>query len=175
MAAYLSISLFFVIVLQATNGLQLVTTSNIRGVRPDDLHRFLATPTNWPKIVASSQSVRPPGDGPSNRVDVPLRVGERVEEIFGLPPILPLSVSWECVQSDVSNGALDFYSADGLRGIAKDCRMKFRIMSTKGDGSGSDVTLTMIYEPLSPLAVLATPVLTLDNALALKLLLPNAI
>ena len=33
----------------------------------------------------------------------------------------------------------------------------------------------MEYEPQSPLAVLATPILTLDNALAFKVLLPSAL
>ena len=52
-----------------------------------------------------------------NRVDVPLREGDYVEEIFGLPPLLPLSVVWKCVSSNVDDGILEFYSKDGVQDL----------------------------------------------------------
>ena len=132
------------------------------GVTPEALHDFLATPSNWPRIVLSSQRVE--GDG----IERPLGVGSTVDEIFGLPPLIPLSVRWTCVASDRAGGRLEFASPGGLDGVASECKMAFDI-------SASGVLLEMSYLPRSPLARLATPVLALDNALALKLLLPRAL
>jgi len=157
---------------------ELTTTSKIRGVSPADLHNFLATPTNWPKIVASSFSVKEPHSN-SNRIDVPLEVGDKVEEVFGLPPLIPLSVVWECVEASApaastdKKGKLEFYSAGGVPNIATDCRMKFQIQQ-ESDGVCS-VKLEMEFDPVSPLILGATPILKLDNDLALKVLLPSAI
>ena len=151
---------------------------------PEDLHRFLGSPSNWPKIVASSHSVKYRGYDGKNPGD-PLGVGGRVEEIFGLPPLLPLSVAWECVESiapqkvgGAGGGRLEFYSRDGVPGIASSCRMAFDIQRADHPGEprgGSRVSLRMEYEPLSPLALLAVPILMADNALALKLLLPSVL
>ena len=115
----------------------------------------------------------------------PLPQGQSVDEIFGLPPLFPLSVTWKCVKSipPITNngkaGRLEFYSVDGVPGIASRCKMNFDIKSSSIDDSsgveGSNVSFEMEYEPLSPLAVLATPILTLDNALALKVLLPSVL
>ena len=46
--------------------------------------------------------------------------------------------------------------------------------SIEADGDASVVDLAMSYEPASPLALLAAPVLVVDNWLALNVLLPNA-
>ena len=100
---------------------QLRTYSTISNIGMEDLQSFIATPTNWPKIVASSHSVKPV----TNPVDRPLKLGESVEEVFGLPPILPLSVVWECVRMD--GGHLEFSSKDGVPGLANDCKMIFQI------------------------------------------------
>ncbi len=167
----------------------LTTTSKIKGVSTADLHNFLATPTNWPQIVASSNSVK---QNRSNPIDVPLKVGDEVEEVFGLPPLIPLSVVWKCVESlapdsvpspstvtaagkvDSSVGRLEFYSASGVPNIATDCKMKFLIRQESD--SVCSVKMDMEFDPVFPLLLLgAAPILKLDNDLALKVLLPNTI
>lgn len=142
---------------------RLVTVSALPGVAPTRAVQYLATPSNWPALVLSSWSVR--GDD----VDLPFAPGQSVEEIFGLPPLLPLEVTWTCTAAD--NSSLVFDSPDGLAGIASDCQMEFQALP---DGAGgSTVKLTMSYEPLSPLATVAQPILAIDNAIALKLNLPS--
>jgi len=155
-----------------------LTTSSVVKGSPAELYNFIATPTNWPSIVASSHSVKK-SLVRDNPVDIPLKVGDCVEEVFGLPPLLPLSVVWECVVADESSGELEFCSKDGVPNFAKNCSMKFTILSI-GDASSSDVDgntnvqLVMGYEALNPLVFAATPLLIVDNSLALKVLLPLA-
>jgi hypothetical protein len=145
--------------------IQLQTTAKIQGeYTKEQVHQFLATPSDWPKIVLSSWNV----EGTTNS---PLKRNERVDEIFGWPPLLPLSVSWTCVNSDAKKGLLDVRSPDGLKGIASDCRMLFQI--DQETANTVNVDLIMEYEPQNVLGTLAIPVLTIDNALALKVLLPN--
>jgi hypothetical protein len=208
--------LFFYQITQSTS-FTLSTTSTIKGISSARLHDFLATPSNWPRIVASSHSVKP-STSKSNRVDVPLQVGDEVEEVFGLPPLLPLSVVWKCIESSPpsppslsslstkggrgggkglfsrngngssnNDGRLEFYSANGVRNLAKDCYMKFFIEDVSDGENENDtnanattdackVTLDMEFDPVLPLLVMgATPLLKLDNDLALKVLLPAAI
>ena len=133
------------------------------GMSASEVHSFLATPSNWPQFVASSHSVR-------GAVDQPLSVGDSVDEIFGLPPVLPLTVSWTCLQADAKAGILDLRSKDGLSNIASDFRMYFSI--SEQDSGAVDVDFTMSYVPRSPLAMLATPAVFLDNTLAVQFLLP---
>ena len=125
----------------------------------------------------------------SLNVNQPMRPGNRVAEIFGLPPVLPLSVEWVCRSN--AYPVLDVVSSDGVTGIASDCRMLFTISEVPttttftttttatttilSGESGVVVDLEMSFTPLSLLAVLAVPVLILDNTLALKGLLPRAI
>jgi hypothetical protein len=152
----------------------LTTTSTIRDISVKDLQTFLATPTNWPTIVPSAVGVEPFDGGKkkrNNQVNRPLRVGEQVREIFGLPPVLPLSVVWTCRQNKA--GTLEFSSPEGLANVAEDVRMAFSIR--KDSDAGTTVDLTVEYKAVSPLAILAIPVLTLDNELALKALLPMAL
>lgn len=102
----------------------------------------------------------------------PLKRNDGVDEIFGLPPLLPLRVSWTCVESDATKGLLDVRSPDGLKGIASDCRMLFQIDQKMANTVNVD--LTMEFEPRNLLGTLAIPVLTIIvNALALKVLLPS--
>jgi len=160
----------------ASESFVLKTTSTIAS-SPADLYDFIATPENWPRIVASSHSVKKPSFS-DNPINVPLNVGDCVEEVFGLPPLLPLSVVWECVKADASNGELEFFSKDGVPNFAKNCRMEFLISSvgsSMSDTSGSTyVQLIMEFEPVNPLVLAAVPLLSADNALALKVLLPSA-
>ena len=66
--------------------LTLTTRSRIPNAQPQQLQQFLATPSNWPRIVLSSVGV----EGAATAA--PLRPGSEVDELFGLPPILPLRV-----------------------------------------------------------------------------------
>jgi hypothetical protein len=169
----LCIILLLQLIVQRNNAFQLSTTSTIKGVSSKELHDFLATPTNWPRIVASSNSVTQSKSKP-NRVDLPLTVGDEVEEVFGLPPLLPLSVVWQCVTSS-SPKKLEFYSSAGVPYLARDCWMRFSIEDDANDNSCM-VKLEMEFDPVSPLLLIgATPLLKLDNDFALKVLLPNAI
>lgn len=167
------ILLFFLLLLAAalprTNALiSLRTSTTLQGPSQQQVHDFLATSENWPRIVLSSFGVE------GKRSDVPMKKRDQVDEIFGLPPILPLTVSWTCVASDSKKGVLDLTSPKGVPGLAKDCRMRFDIQETAPQVTTVD--LTMEYEPQNNIVgQLAIPVLTIDNALALKVLLPNAI
>jgi hypothetical protein len=125
-----------------------------------DLQDFLARPVHWPQIVASSNRVSRP-----DNVDVssPLTAGAKVQEYFGLGL---LKVDWICRQS--TPGTLSLESPDGVPGIANDCSMTFEIRD-------NEVELTMGFNPLSPLAILATPLLVVDNWIALNVILPAAV
>jgi hypothetical protein len=164
----------------AYSPISLSTKSKLPQTPPDVLFQFMASPANWPKIVASSSSVESPPNSKKN-VDLtqPLPQGQSVNEIFGLPPLFPLSVTWQCVKSipptNTRSGRLEFYSVDGVPGIATRCKMNFDIDTSTTNEKGSNLSLEMEYEPQSPLAVLATPILTVDNALALKVLLPSVL
>jgi len=102
-----------------------------------------------------------------------------VKEIFGLPPILPLAVTWTCQENTVkkgkmgAGGTLEFFSPEGLAGVAENCRMSFEIGSDGDDDS--TLAMTVEIDPVSPLANFAGPILKIDNDLALKALLPLAI
>ena len=156
-------SLGIVACASVATALTLTTRSRIPNSTPQALQQFLATPANWPRIVLSSVGV----EGAATAA--PLRPGSEVDELFGLPPILPLRVKWRCESAGANT--LDVRSEGGLEGVATDCRMDFAI---EADGDASVVDLAMSYEPASPLAVLAAPVLIVDNWLALNVLLPRA-
>lgn len=162
------------------------STTTIQGRSVEELHTFLATPTNWPAIVLSSVGVEEAAaDGDTRRrtnaIDRPLRKGERVTELFGLPPVLPLAVTWTCRENALSRpgrrragvGRLEFASATGLAGVAENCCMRFDIAEAAEGGTRVDMTVDV--DPVSPLANLAPLVLQVDNDLALKVLLPRAL
>ena len=148
--------------LSPAGAVRLVTTTSLPDISPERAIRFLSIPSNWPSIVLSSWAVR------GTDIDRPLAPGEVVDEIFGLPPLLPLEVSWTCTSIGESTAVFD--SPSGLAGVAENCQMDF--VAEKDGAGGSLLRLAMSYEPLSPLANAAVPLLTLDNAIALKLLLP---
>ena len=156
-----SLLLLLLSLIHSTAAVRLVTTTTLPNVTPERALSYLATPTNWPDIVLSSWSVR--GDS----VDKPLPVGSSVDEIFGLPPILPLEVSWTCT---ADGNPLIFNAPEGLAGIAENCCMEF---TATPDGSSTNIELVMSYDPVSPLADIASPILAIDNAIALKLTLPS--
>uniref|UniRef100_A0A7S1BS79 Uncharacterized protein n=1 Tax=Corethron hystrix TaxID=216773 RepID=A0A7S1BS79_9STRA len=188
-------------VVSNADALTVSSTSTIKGRSAGELQTFLATPTNWPSIVASSFGVEEADtaviDGSSspffplkkapqaNAINRPLKKGDRVKEIFGLPPILPLDVTWTCEENvtrkankrngSVNGGNLAFFSADGLGGIAKNCRMSFSISEAGEDGNDTTVDMNVEIEPVNPIANLAPAILKVDNDLALKILLPLAL
>jgi hypothetical protein len=138
-------------------GLQLTTTAKSKLSAPE-LRDFLSRPSNWPKIVASSDKVESKDDP-----TMPLKRGSSVDEFFGLGL---LSVTWTCEES--KPGTFMVRAPDGVAGIANDCSMRFEF-------EDNQVKLTMGYNPISLLAVLATPVLIVDNWIALNVLLPAAV
>lgn len=161
------------------------SSTTIAGRSVEDLQTFLATPTNWPTIVLSSVGVEEAeavAKRRPNPVDRPLKKGERVTEIFGLPPLLPLAVTWTCAENALTRpgrgrtggASLEFFSAEGLGGVAENCRMRFDIAGADG-GEGTQVDMTVEVDPVNPIANLAPLVLQLDNDLALKVLLPRAL
>lgn len=79
-------SLSFLACASVATALTLTTRSRIPNAQPQELQQFLATPANWPRIVLSSVGV----EGASTAA--PLRPGSEVDELFGLPPVLPLRV-----------------------------------------------------------------------------------
>lgn len=163
-----------------TLAVQLRTRSVLRGKYDARfVHAFLSTPENWPSIVASS--VRCEGikgmDQMTTDIGVILRKGGQVKEIFGLPPLIPLEVVWNCEECTLEDSVyrLNMHSRTGLKNVAKDCRMLFEVRDVPKDGGSVEVGLEMSYEPISPIARLAVPILLADNALALKFLLPNVL
>jgi hypothetical protein len=181
-----SLFLFLSLIVPFTHTFSLTSKTTIKNRSTKELQTFLATPTNWPSIVLSSFGVEEadPSTPRSkiNPVDRPLKKGERVKEIFGLPPILPLAVTWTCEKNEVkkgkkggaSGGSLEFFSADGLGGVAENCRMSFDIASANG-GDDTTIEMTVEIDPVTPLANLAGPILKIDNDLALNVLLPVAL
>lgn len=164
--ALVAVARAFGVTPDTTELIRLSTRGRVPQISARALHAFVATPAHWPEIVLSSFGV----DGA--RAESPLRRGDAVDEIFGLPPVWPLRVTWRCAAADARAGVLDVRSADGVAGIARDCRMRF---SVAADGDGAVVDLEMSYRPASPLARLAAPALALDNYIALNALLPRAV
>jgi hypothetical protein len=153
---FVQLLLAALLVISSVTAFELTTTAKSK-LSAINLQDFIARPSNWPKIVASSNKVV------SRDPTIPLRRGASVEEYFGLSL---LSVQWTCEES--KPGTLLVRAPDGVPGIANDCSMRF-------DFVDNEVKLTMGYNPLSPLAILATPVLIIDNWVALNVLLPAAV
>ena len=107
--------------------LQLRTRATIPGVTPAALHEFLATPSNWPLIVASSDSVRAVGAAARRRRAA--RRGRR-----GRRDLRRAAAAAALGAVDVRGGRrgrgrshLAFEAREGLAGVARDCRMAFTI------------------------------------------------
>jgi hypothetical protein len=106
----------------------------------------------------------------SNPQDRILSRGVTVQEYFGMNL---LSVEWTCTADEPNKFVVE--SPKGLHGIASNCVMdfEFRDTSTKTT-STTEVQLTMEYTPESILAIVATPILVIDNWLALNVFLQAA-
>jgi hypothetical protein len=145
---------------------QIRTTTASSKLSAPELQDFMSRPIHWPQIVASSDRVEvvsSSNNKSSTSSSLPLRPGMVVQEYFGLGL---LSVEWTCRQS--TKGTFVMESPNGVPGIATDCSMSF-------DFQDNQITLTMGYTPVSPLAIFATPVLIVDNWIALNILLPAAV
>lgn len=116
-----------------------------------------------------------PVQGNDINIEEPLSIGDSIDEVFGLPPILPLRVTWECVANDENTGSIEFFSSSGLPLIANECRMKFKLTESKRSLDDIVVNFEMEYNPKSFIAILASPLLSLDNSFAIRVLLPNVI
>mmetsp|Transcript_41293 Transcript_41293/g.99478 ORF Transcript_41293/g.99478 Transcript_41293/m.99478 type:complete len:190 (-) Transcript_41293:352-921(-) len=169
---WLSLLVMLLIILPSkTHALiELRTSAKTNQMTATELQDYLSRPIHWPEIVASSNSVGSLENDDYNEND-PLQVGNQVKEFFGLNL---LSVTWTCTKNEP--GKLVVKAPEGLPSIAKECSMKFDITDVSEDGEATaKVVLTMGYDPVSPIALFATPVLVLDNWMALKVLLPWAI
>lgn len=190
---------------EGSDAIQLKTTSSrLSGVgsggggrNTNALQNFISRPVHWPKIVFSSnrvevikknrkqetpgpfsflQTQRPESTTPDASRET-LEVGDTVIEFFALNQF---QVEWTCTTNEP--GRLVVVSPNGVPGIAKDCVMDFKFDSAVSSTAATaireedtKVQLTMEYTPESPLAVLATPALVVDNWLALNVLLPAAV
>jgi len=172
-------------------------SSNINAVQ-----NFVSRPVHWPEIVLSSNRAEVIKNSNKQEVFNPfsflrtqdsgkttsdaitdtgnqsyeiLKEGDTVIEYFALNQF---QVEWTCTTN--KPGRLVVVSPDGVPGIASDCVMDFEFDTTANAADdameeATVVTLTMEYTPQSPLAVLATPALVVDNWLALNILLPAAV
>jgi len=127
------------------SGVRLATRVGL-DASPQTAFAFVATPANWPAFVLSSHSVEGAG------VNVPQVVGSQVDEVFGLPPLLPLRVQWTCIESDApaqAEGRLAFSSPSGLRGMASDCFMGFTFAPNGQGGTELELQVRGRHTPLA--------------------------
>ena len=143
---------------------QVTSTVQLRGVTSSEAFDLLATPSNWADMAAASHRV----SGQTTR----LRAGDRVEELAGAPPLLPLQFDWTCEVSDPGAGILELKSTAGAGPFAAGCRREARVL-TATDG-GCAVELSFSYTPGegAPWALVGLLVRA-DNALTTRLLLPS--
>ena len=142
--------------------IQIMTRNNISGssISGRELLDFLATPVNWPKIVATSNRV-----DSSDSTLAPMKEGTSpVVEFLGIAGIDLISVVWICEVSEP--GRVLVRSIDGIRGIAENCTLQFDVDET-------NVIFTVQYDAVSVLGLLAAPVLKVDNWLTLKCFYPQ--
>lgn len=160
------------------------------------LQDFLARPSNWPLIVASSERVEASSLEPRESSDddsapanalLSLRnifLQEGRQSVLGATdvnlPLQPgqtideyfglglLKVQWTCDEL-IEGVSFQAVSPDGVTGVASDCRMDFQFSDC------NTVEFVMSFRPRSPIAYLATPVLVFDNWIALNVLLPLAL
>ena len=106
---------------------QVTSTVELRGVSLSESFDLLATPTNWADLSVASHRVS--GQATSGQV-TRLQAGDRVEELAGAPPLLPLQFEWTCEVSDPEAGILALESTAGAGPFAAGCRREVR--STSG-------------------------------------------
>ena len=140
------------------------STAELRGVSSMEAFDLIATPTNWAGLAVASHRVSCRGTR--------LQAGDRVEELAGAPPLLPLQFDWACEVSDPAAGILALQSTAGAGPFAAGCRREARTTATDG---GCTVELSFSYTPGAgaPWA-LVNLLVRADNALTTRLLLPSA-
>jgi hypothetical protein len=159
-----------------TWALTTITTTAKSKLEGPALQNFLATASNWPTILITSNRVETIGGSTnpsknkktkgSSTTAVPLERGDSVKEILGLAGLDLLSVTWNCVESTPTK--LVLRSNDGIQGIAEDCSIQFTV-------AGKEVSYIVQYNPVSLLGVLAGPIVAVDGWMSLIVFLPAAV
>jgi hypothetical protein len=130
---------------------------------------YISRPIHWPEFVLSSNRVSIIGNGKKNKNNDNSQVltkGIKVEEYFGMNLLF---VEWTCLRNVPGKFVV---TSDGLSGIASNCKMEFTFQE---DTASAEVQMIMEYTPESILAILATPILVVDNWVALNILLKAAV
>ena len=83
-------------------------TKAIIPTNKDAVHDYLATADNWPSIVLSSFAVN------GKNTNQPMKKGDVIEEVFGLPPLLPLAVEWKTIDINKKKGVIEVVSPSGI-------------------------------------------------------------
>lgn len=121
----------------------------------------LATPTSWRNcFLFTKGSLR-------NTV---LDVGDTTTETAGAPPILPIKVQWTCREADADGGVLRLES-EGVAGVIE--KVERRIVCSDDGNGGCSVSLETEFEGAGPLAVILEPLIRIDHALSMAVLLPG--
>ena len=145
------------------SALQVTSTAELRGVSSREAFELVATPTNWADLAVASNRV----SGQVTR----LQAGDRVEELAGAPPLLPIKFDWTCEVSDPDAGILTLESAAGAGPFAAGCRREARATATDG---GCAVELSFSYTPAEGApSALVDLLVRADNTLSTRLLLPS--
>ena len=98
----------------------MTSTVELRGVSSTEAFDLVATPTNWADLAVASHRV-------SGQSTTRLQAGDRVEELAGAPPLLPLQFDWTCEVSDPEEGILTLESTAGAGPFAAGCRREVRL------------------------------------------------
>ena len=147
----------------SASALQVTSTAELRGVSSREAFELVATPTNWADLAVASNRV----SGQVTR----LQAGDRVEELAGAPPLLPIKFDWTCEVSDPDAGILTLASTAGAGPFAAGCRREARATATDG---GCAVELSFSYTPAEGApSALVDLLVRADNALSTRLLLPS--
>ena len=106
---------------------QVTSTVELRGVSSTEAFDLVATPTNWADLAVASHRV---SGQSTTSMATRLQAGDRVEELAGAPPLLPLQFDWICEVSDPEEGILTLESTAAAGPFASGCRREVR--STSG-------------------------------------------
>ena len=102
------------------------STVELRGVSSTEAFDLVATPTNWADLAVASHRVSGQTTT-SGQATTRLQAGDRVEELAGAPPLLPLQFDWTCEVSDPEEGILTLESTAGAGPFAAGCRREVRL------------------------------------------------
>lgn len=143
----------------------LTAKSCLPNTSPAEAYSILSSTGKWPEVFLSSVRVNIDGTA--------LDQGMKVEELAGLPPLLPLQLVWECKTADADRGTLELAS-EGVDGLVKDYTRRLTVSSDAG--SGSVVELETEFTAGSSLfAAIIALLIRSDHALFDSVLLPSAV